>query len=460
MGFTIFMGLLLLATLFVRKIKIKTEDLKVHQLPKAGSVALQVVASVLFVWTTFTNIMFYAEPSMIYHVRTITGNEIVVANTTGYTPHYFGRIDEWKRAMTVQADAGANGLSSANIGIQNIMFLDNVDADAQATVRFSIPTDKETFLKLAHEYRTPDNLLRTALIPAFKETLQANASIMSAEEYYAGGRSQFNNEFEKQMADGTYQVKRNEVLVQAKFGKGTANASKEEQDVYGEDTKTEFIVEKVLDENGMPVVKIQKFTNFGISVVEARVTEMKPNQKFIDRMQLKQQASADRAIAREQRVQEEEQRLLAIARGERKVAERQAEALVKQIELTTNAETEKQLALTSSNKVKEQAAIAKDTAAINLETALIKAKTVIALADAEAHAKTVSIEADNGLKLKLDAEVKIQTVWAAAFSKRNVPHTVMGVAGNSDGDATNFMQIMTMQAAKNLNLDRSLKAQK
>ena len=52
-------------------------------------------------------------------------------------------------------------------------------------------------------------------------------------------------------------------------------------------------------------------------------------------MGLRQQAAADRAIAREQRVQEEEQRLLAITRGEREVAERQAAAKVEQIQKTT-----------------------------------------------------------------------------------------------------------------------------
>ena len=57
-------------------------------------------------------------------------------------------------------------------------------------------------------------------------------------------------------------------------------------------------------------------------------------------MGLRQQAAADRAIAREQRVQEEEQRLLAITHGEREVAERQAAAKVKQIQKTTEAKTE------------------------------------------------------------------------------------------------------------------------
>lgn len=74
-------------------------------------------------------------------------------------------------------------------------------------------------------------------------------------------------------------------------------------------------------------------------------------------MRLRQQAAADRAIANEQRIQEEEQRLLAIAKGERELAERQAQTKVRQIDQTTNVETEKQLAITSANKLKEQAEI-------------------------------------------------------------------------------------------------------
>jgi len=49
--------------------------------------------------------------------------------------------------------------------------------------------------------------------------------------------------------------------------------------------------------------------------------------------------------------------LLAIAKGERELAERQAQAKVRQIDQTTNVETEKQLAITSANKLKEQAEI-------------------------------------------------------------------------------------------------------
>ncbi|MGY0216421.1 SPFH domain-containing protein [Endozoicomonadaceae bacterium StTr2] len=441
---------------------------------KAGINAKGIIGGVIALVLVYvlSQSFFYAEPGYIYHVRTVTGNEAVVTEI-GYKFYPFGRYNAWKRAMTVQAVSGSqtNAITaerdpdsaSASLPPLSIMFLDQVDAHAQATVRFSIPADEEAFLKLAHEYRSPENLLRTALLPAFKETLQANASLMTAEEYYAGGRTEFNSEFENQMSNGIYLVKREEVTVNTnKTASASANAALgTDQEEYGEDSKTIFVVKKVRDATGQPMRKTQRFTDYGITVVSALVTDMKPNQKFIERMQLKQKASADRAIAREQRVQEEEQRLLAIARGEREVAERQAMAKVEQIQKTTEAETEKQLAITRAEKLKAEAQIQRETAQINLDKAKIEAQTQRTLADAEAYQKKVILQADNALAQKLDAEVQIQKLWAEAYAKRKVPTNVFGGGGDgapvgNDYETKTFMQMLTLDAAKRLSYEREV----
>ncbi len=84
-------------------------------------------------------------------------------------------------------------------------------------------------------------------------------------------------------------------------------------------------------------------------------------------------------------------------------------------------------------------------------------------AEAEAYKKEKILQADNALAQKLDAEIDIQRIWADAFSKRAVPQYVFG--GNSGTSATptgsdmevrNFMQLMTLDAAKRLNYDRGL----
>ena len=345
----------------------------------------------MLIYTTFNGMFFYAEPGFKYHVRTITGQERMVADT-GYNLYLFGRYNAWKNAMIVQASLnGSDSVQaevestqmSANLSPKSLVFLDQVDANVSATSRFALPADEDAFLRLARQYRTPENLLRTELIPAFQETLGATAALMTAEDYFQGGQTEFNNEFLRQMQDGIYLVRRTEKTITVESDRaGSANAALgEDQEQFGDDTKTIFVVEKLLDATGQPRRKDQSFTQFGISVTSARVTNVDPNAKFKERMGLRQQAAADRAIAREQRIQEEEQRLLAIARGEREVAERQAAAKVVQIERTTEAETEKQLALTNAQKLKEQAEIAKDTAQIELEKARIEAETQRTLAE-------------------------------------------------------------------------------
>ena len=470
--------------------------------PAGVVIGLAVLVLILFLAGTFNQLFFYAEPGYIYHVRTITGQERVV-DGVGYSLYLFGRKNAWKKAMSVRADnttaGGVNAESesvsgSASLPPMGIMFLDQVDAHAMATVRFRLPTDKETFLRMAHEYRTPENLLRVALIPSFQETLQATASLMSAEDYYSGGRTEFINEFENQMQNGIYLVKRKEVRRNSqKLQTAEADASDPtQQDLFGDQSKTVFIVEKRVDqETGLPLRKEQKFTHYGITVHEARVTNMQPNQKFVHRMEQKQEASAKRAIAREQKIQEEEQRLLAIARGDREVAERQAAMKVQQIQITTQAETKKKealieadrqrqraeihqievmtqaetkrkQALIEADRQRQQAEIQEKTSKILLSKAKIDAEAVKVAADAEAYRKQKILNADNALAQKLEAEIEIQKIWADAFARRAVPQYVFGggadggVPVGSDMEVKNFMQLMTLDAARRLNYERGL----
>lgn len=419
---------------------------------------------------TFNQVFFYAEPGYIYHVRTILGQERVV-DDIGYSLILFGRKNAWKKAMTVLADnTTARGISaedgksnSASVSLppEKIMFLDQVSAEIEATVRFKIPTDEETFLKMAHEYRTPENLLRVALIPAFQETLRATGFLMSAEDYYSGSSTELMNEFEKQMQEGIYLVKRVEVIKKS-IGERTsdADASATKSKPFGKQQKVVWEVQKQYDSKNNVLRKEQKFTLYGISVHEARITGVEPNAKFVERMQLKQKASADRAIAREQRIQEEEQKLLAVARGDREVAERQAKMKVEQIEMTTKAETDKKKALIIANKFKEQAKIQQETAKVLLEKAKIDAEAVKVAADAESYKKKVILTADNALAQKLEAEITIQRVWANAYAKRRVPMYVFGASGDtpsgSDSDTKTFMQLMTVDAAKRLSYSRNI----
>ena len=117
------------------------------------------------------------------------------------------------------------------------------------------------------------------------------------------------------------------------------------------------------------------------------------------------------------------------------------------------------MAITSAKKLKEQTEIDRERSVILLEKADIDAEAVKVSAGAEAYAKAAVLEADNALAQKPEAEILIQSVWAEAHAKRNMPTYVFG-AGNGDtptgGDqeAQLLQQLLAMEYAKRLDYDR------
>jgi regulator of protease activity HflC (stomatin/prohibitin superfamily) len=409
------------------------------------------VAAVGFV--SFNGVFFYNEAGFATHVRTIFGEEKIV-DDVGYATKWFGRATPWKKALSVQSvltealeidDSSDNDSLGATIEAFPIVFLGNVDAKVESSARFRLPSG-EQFLKIAQEYRNPENFIKTALVPAIKETLQATASLMSADDFYAGARSEFAAEFENQLNDGLYLIKRKEVRgPRGHLPSQTAILQAgSEQGTFGDNSASQFITEKVMDSKGIPVRKQQQFRKYGVEVVEARITNVDPNPQYKQRMVKVQQALAELAVARQNRLKEEEEKLLVTARGEKEVEARRQETLRDQIERTTQAETEKQTA----ELLRDKAAITADATKIT--------------ADAEAYARKAVIEADGALQPKLDALVEINKVWAEAASQAPVPGVMMGGGGNGasasrQDEIGQLMGILATKAARDLSLDMKVK---
>lgn len=424
-----------------------------------------IAVGALVVVGTFNSIFVYNEAGYQTHIRTIAGDEKVVTEV-GYSTKWFGKATPWKQAQTLQfsiVEPGKNSNSvDDGVSVDNykIVFLGNVDGLVEASTRVRMPQG-EQFLKIAREYRTPENFLQTAVVPAMKETLQTTASLMTADDYFAGARSEFGASFDDQLRNGQYIVKRKEVqqAVPMERQEGDKLVSGAGED--GEQKRTTFVTEKEIDNKGREVRKPQQFVALGAEVVEARITNILPNEQFRGRMVKVQTAQADLAVARADRLKEEEAKLLAVARGQRSVEEKRQETLRIQVEQTTNAETRKKLAIIDAEQAEQSAAIAKRTSQELLDKAVIDAKSTKTAADAEAYQKRVVLEADGALQAKLDAYVKAVEATAQGVANAPVPTTVLG--GGSEGgvgrasEITNFMNLQNMQAMKTLGLDMSIK---
>jgi regulator of protease activity HflC (stomatin/prohibitin superfamily) len=436
---------------------------------KMHKLAALALGLLLLVVGTFNSVFVYNEAGYQTHIRTIFGDE-KVATEIGYATKWFGRSTAWKQAQTVQfveakdVETSSDDFS-ANVRGYKVVFLGNVDGEVEASTRFRLPQGDQ-FLKIAREYRTPENFVQTALIPAIKETLQSTASLMSADDYFAGARSEFGSEFENQLRTGQYLIQRKEVKRINPRGRNQAPGAQAGGELSGapedETNRSDFVTIKLLDASGVPIRKQQQFIAMGVDVVEARITNIDPNPLYKGRMVKVQTALADLAVARQDRLKEEEQKLLATARGEKEVEEKRQETLRDQIEQTTKAQTSKQLAIIGAEQAQESATIAKLTSQEMLERAKIDAQATKVSADAEAYAKQAVIQADGALDKKLAALVAINEVWAQAAAKAPVPGVVMGGSGGDgstsrQSEISQLMGVMAVKAARDLQIDMNVK---
>jgi uncharacterized membrane protein YqiK len=288
------------------------------------------------------------------------------------------------------------------------------------------------------------------------------------EEYYAGGaRDQFKTEFSDAVEKGRarvqqVQVTTNQIITQGGQAPSDSSVAADTATV-GDNEVRRVTMQKILDANGNDVRVKHDYTQWGIVVAQAILENLDPDDRFEDQIQARKDAASRRIVAREQRLEQEEQRLLAIQQGETDIAKRQAAARTEQIQRTTDAETEKKLALIAAERIKEEAEVARQTSEINLERTRIDAEATQVSADAEAYAKKAILEADGALAQKLEAWVESQKYWANAASQIRVPSTVFnsggtdGASGSALGTVEQFMSIMTMRAAKELQLDPTIK---
>jgi hypothetical protein len=409
----------------------------------------------------------YNDAGYCQHVRTIFGSESSTCETGWYFSAW-GTSTAWPYFITVAHTLDPDAEGSSVSGSYNVRMSDNWTGDVFQTTRFGIPQDSDQFLKMARDFRSPERLITTTLRPSVTTAIDTVANMFTMEQYFSGQmRDQFKIEFKDTLMKGQPKVQLVPKVIDAlnadssgAAASDTVNAA-DTSDV-GATTVTIMVAEKVLDGNGKEIRTVPEYLQYGILVSQAILEKIEADPAFEEQQKKRKDAVSRRVIAKEQRLEQEEQRLLRIAEGDTEIAKRQAEAKTEQIQLTTEAETQKKLAITAAERVREEARVAKETAAINLERARIDAESVQVGADAAAYEKRVILEADGALAQKLAAWTEAQKVWADAASKINVPSTVIaggngsGNSGSALGTVESFMNMLMVKTAKDLAVDTTI----
>lgn len=440
-------------------------SIKVHESITSAKRLFTIALSVLAFVITGLGAVSYNDAGYCQHVRTIFGTESAVCDT-GWYMSAWGTSTSWPHFITIQNTLDVEADGSAIYPPYRVRLADNWNGDVTQATRFGIPQDDQQFLKMARDFRTQERLISAMLKPAVTSSLDSVSNMYTMEEYWAEGkRDEYKSEFADAVTKGRAEVKQvslNEAGGVIRGRAAPSNSEAVQDDSVIEDTEVRRVyMEKIQDAGGNDIRIPHDYAEYGIVVSQAILENLDPDDKFEDRIQARKDAASRRIIAQEERREQEEQRLLAIQKGETDVAVRQAAAKTEQIQLTTEAETQKKLAITAAERVREEARVAQETAAINLERARIDAEAIQVAADAAAYEKRVILEADGALQQKLEAWVNAQRVWAEAASKINVPATVIGSDGTSGsalGTVDQFMSMLMVKTARDLQVDTAIGA--
>lgn len=372
------------------------------------------------------------------------GNRTVVERTTGeqivqfapgiFYAGFFAKEKEWPNqiSVTYQEDAAKLELEDNGIEVGHIMirFSDATTANVKGITQFILPSDEKEMILIHNTHRTPQSLVVKRLAPYTKECLQSSAQLMSSEKHYGGGRAQMAQDFMDQLKEGVYLLVTEENIV-------FDSLEMEKKRVY----ETEVQLDP---KTSTPKRKLSSIKEYGITVADAAITDVDYEDKVDEKLVKIIDAVTKSSISKQELMTAQQQTLTAKAKGEQALVEIEYQQKQEQTKQVVEAETKVKVA--EQDKLQQK---------IAYEGAILEAKKIKELADAQAYARARIMQADGALEMKLKAQVEVQKVWAEAFSKYTgaiVPQFQTG-GGTTTNGAINFMDIMTAKTARDFALD-------
>lgn len=307
----------------------------------------------------------------------------------------------------------------------------NANADISGYLKYQLPTDCESLVKIHKEQRSDKklkhDLIRNSVLSAVRKT----APLFTAEEAKVTKIAEFRRLAEDQLTEGEY-LTTIEVL--------TEKAGDDELDNEGKVIKKaetqEYKVTKLkLDANGNRILtKPSALRLYGIKTLQFEIQNVKLDQKaqqqldIVKDREMKRVANATAAETAKQAA------ITAEAEGKAKIAEAKAAQEVIKITEVTQAEKERDVAVLQAQKEQE-------VARLEALKALEVAKKIKAENEAEAAANRALVSAGLTPQERAEWEYKTKVGVAEALAKSAHPLVpeIMMTGGDSKGGANSAM---------------------
>ncbi len=326
---------------------------------------------------------FYAEPGTAYAVQYPWGGQKAVFRQ-GIHTKMWGRLIpiqfELPIKYVIPTSNGELGEQStyANVDMAKYWaFSDAVKARIATSVVISINTENDgQFLSVADRNKTERNMIRSRIIPNIDQSIKNTSKLMDAQDYISGQASDFDRYFKDQLENGMYVL---EEYVRNEKKEVIGDSSVIRTVVNRESKQKRFRIQMV---DGAPVrEKGNSLKAYGLTVVQAVVTEIDWEETFDNRLQLQKEEVAQTQLEKQQAERQFYRAQKEKAKGEAEKATERARLEKEQIQQTIAAETEAKVAEYNLVKEKKQ-----------FEVEKFKALSKKVSADAEAYqnAKLVS----------------------------------------------------------------------
>lgn len=405
---------------------------------------LFILASILFVVGQST--FFAREGNQYYVLSKLTGHRSAVMSPGLKFTIPFSIVQEWSKYIDVkgvrvgedgQLAESTDGIEGVIAGGVKVMFIDRATADVFLSVRFELPADEDSFIKLVETYKTPDNLIKNTLLPTITEQLTNVSFMYSADEYVSGGASDYKLTIEDALKNGGFVVKRVEIsdtLYTPEIMTVDSLVSKPRQiQEIRKLTKNTKVIE-----NGIPKRNPHEINTNKVITASVIVSDVALEKSFTDKLKQQRDISAEKIIEIQkiETAAAAQQRI--IAEGERdKAAERVAQEKA-QVSKLINIETQ----------VKEEES-KRQLAEIAVQTAELQAKATLTRERAQAEANRLKVSAGLTPQERAEWDYKTAVGVAAELKSLQLPTTYIQGATSANGPSI-LEQLIGAELAKSM----------
>lgn len=369
--------------------------------------------------------------------------------TPGWYVYWFGTITQYPDVITFDYDDIQDDDPTLQENGLGVRYQDGGTGTVYGKDRFILPTDEKFMLKLHRSVRSANGLANKIIRPVVKQAHQLTAGLLTSEGAYAEQRGTYINWVQDQVENGPFATE--------------LDIRDAVDPVTGKITKIKFPIIKVRDgkviRNG-----VSDLGTYGISMASSQITNWDFEKKTLTQIAEKRKATMSIITSRAEAEKSKQDAITAEEKGKANVMTARYEEEVLKEKAVVVAQREKEVAEINAAKLVEVARQEKLQAEQQKLGAYETKKKDIALGQGEAERKRLVMQADGALTQKLEAYVKVNYRYADAMGKQKwVPEIQFGSAngeggnGNAAGDLINMLLI---NQAKELGLNMKMKATK